>query len=111
MNSFLLSFFFMTQLVFLATAKSVFASQTRPLFSKEELEYLAKLKGRNPIERRTENVRKRLVSSSLAPFKATIEMEREDYKKYLKKLNGHYFDQIERTILYKNMFDDFLKSE
>ena len=87
------------------------AQRLRPLFTEQELKLVRKLKEKSLLETRASNAQARLVANSLAPFKATIEMDKKDYTKYLKKIDGHYFDQIERTLLYKDLFEKFLQNE
>ena len=87
------------------------AKESRALFSKKELNEVKALKEADLSSKTIENMKKDMKKSAMYPFKMTRESELEEYKKFLKKLDGHYFDQIERTLLYKEMFEEFLESE
>ncbi len=86
-------------------------SEGRALFSKKELLEVQRLKKRDLKKIRIEKIKKSIKLSSMYPFKMTRKSEVEEYKKLLIKMDGHYYDQIERTFLFKDMFEDFLKSE
>lgn len=83
------------------------AMPSKPLFTKQELEALKKLKVDDYlVEKRNIELQKK----AKFIFDFSLKRDRDFLKKKLKVKNGKFFENMERKQLYESMFKKFLEN-